>query len=162
MLHNLKATCLFQSLFLDEGGQAEFWICCDPGHYLDRLSRIIDEVPLMHFFSLVKCLHTLVFHLKPHWSFLRILLGKYRFVFDIFSRSLKSMTRDTRSKIWWSYTLRSITQTCNFPLPQSILAVCSTIQRLAKRSASLTAHHYQSPTDGLSRLIRNTGIFMLI
>lgn len=51
MLHNLKATCLFQSLFLDEGGQAEFWICCDPGYYLDRLSRIIDEVPLMHYFS---------------------------------------------------------------------------------------------------------------
>lgn len=50
MLHNLTTTCLFQSLFLDEGGQAEFWICCDPGYYLDRLSRIIDEVPLMHFF----------------------------------------------------------------------------------------------------------------
>lgn len=84
------------------------------------------------------------------------------FSWTFFSRSLKSMTRDTRSKIWWSYTLRSITQTYNFPPPQSILAVCSTIQRLAKKSASLTAHHYQSPTDGLSRLTRNTGISMLI
>lgn len=100
------------------------------------------------------------FHLKP--LFLTILLGKDLFFLDIFSRSLKSMTRDTHSKIWWSYMLRSITQTYSFPLPQLILAVRSTIQRLAKKSASLTAHHYQSPTDGLSRLIRNTGIFMLI
>lgn len=93
------------------------------------------------------------------WQFFR---ENTLFSLTFFSRSLKSMTKDTRSKIWWSYTQRSITQTYNFPLPQSILAVCSTIQRLAKKSASLTAHHYQSPTDGLSRLIRNTGIHMLI
>lgn len=40
--------------------------------------------------------------------------------------------------------------------------MCSTTQRLAKKSASLTTHHYQSNIDGLSKLIRNTGIYMLI
>lgn len=87
-MHNLKATCLLQSLFLDEGGQAEFWICCDPGHYLDRLSRIIDEVPLRHFFSLVKCLDTLVFHLKSFF-FGQYFWANTFFFLDIFFQVLE-------------------------------------------------------------------------
>lgn len=89
MLHNLTATCLFQSLFLDEGGQAEFWICCDPGLYLDRVSRIIDEVLLMHFFLLWNVFILWFFISSSHWSFLAILWGKYLFLFDIFFQVLE-------------------------------------------------------------------------
>lgn len=40
---------VLQSLVLEEGGQAELWVCYDPAHYCDQMSQIIDEVPTMPF-----------------------------------------------------------------------------------------------------------------
>lgn len=74
---------VLQSFVLEEGGQAELWVCYDPAHYCDQMSQIIDEVPTMPF----------PFHF----------LFKSDATIDttdfLSSRCLKSITRDTHSKI---------------------------------------------------------------
>lgn len=77
------------------------------------------------------------------------------------SRCLKSITRDTHSKIWWSCMLKSTSQTSTFPRLQLILAACSTTLRPAKRSASLTARQCRSATGGHSWSMRNSSMFVL-
>lgn len=44
--------CLYvflQSMVLGDGRQAELWVCFNPAYCLDRVSRVVDEVTVMHF-----------------------------------------------------------------------------------------------------------------